>query len=54
MEMNDFKILLVDDEQDVLEFMKYNLEKEGFWVYTMGQTVSSSQKKLNHILSFST
>lgn len=32
--MNDFKILLVDDEQDVLEFMKYNLEKEGFWVYT--------------------
>jgi two-component system alkaline phosphatase synthesis response regulator PhoP len=34
MEMNDFKILLVDDEQDVLEFMKYNLEKEGFWVYT--------------------
>jgi two-component system alkaline phosphatase synthesis response regulator PhoP len=34
MEMNEFKILLVDDEQDVLEFMKYNLEKEGFWVYT--------------------
>jgi two-component system alkaline phosphatase synthesis response regulator PhoP len=34
MEMNDFKILLVDDEQDVLEFMKYNLEREGFWVYT--------------------
>ena len=34
MEMSDFKILLVDDEQDVLEFMKYNLEKEGFWVYT--------------------
>lgn len=32
--MNDFKILLVDDEQDVLEFMKYNLEKDGFWVYT--------------------
>ena len=31
MEMNDFKILLVDDEQDVLEFMKYNLEKDGFW-----------------------
>ena len=34
MESNDFKVLLVDDEQDVLEFMKYNLEKEGFWVYT--------------------
>lgn len=34
MEVNDIKILLVDDETDVLDFMKYNLEKEGFWVYT--------------------
>lgn len=34
MELNDCKVLLVDDEQDVLEFMKYNLEREGFWVYT--------------------
>lgn len=24
----------MDDEADVLDFMKYNLEKEGFWVYT--------------------
>ncbi|MDQ3190505.1 MAG: response regulator transcription factor [Bacteroidota bacterium] len=28
------KILLVDDEPDILEFIKYNLEKEGFQVYT--------------------
>src|ERR1041385_3755048 len=34
MDLNDIKILLVDDETDVLDFMKYNLEKEGFWVYT--------------------
>lgn len=34
MEVNDVKVLLVDDEVDVLDFMKYNLEKEGFWVYT--------------------
>lgn len=34
MDLNDIKILLVDDEIDVLDFMKYNLEKEGFWVYT--------------------
>jgi len=34
MEFNDIKVLLVDDEPDVLDFMKYNLEKEGFWVYT--------------------
>jgi two-component system, OmpR family, alkaline phosphatase synthesis response regulator PhoP len=34
MELNDIKILLVDDESDVLDFMRYNLEKEGFEVYT--------------------
>lgn len=33
-DLNDLKILLVDDETDVLDFMKYNLEKEGYWVYT--------------------
>jgi len=28
------KILLVDDEQDILDFLSYNLEKEGFQVET--------------------
>ena len=28
--MEDAKILVVDDEPDILEFLKYNLEKEGF------------------------
>jgi two-component system, OmpR family, alkaline phosphatase synthesis response regulator PhoP len=28
------KILLVDDEEDILEFISYNLQKEGFVVYT--------------------
>jgi two-component system, OmpR family, alkaline phosphatase synthesis response regulator PhoP len=28
------KILLVDDEVDILEFISYNLEKEGFTVFT--------------------
>ena len=28
------KILLVDDEKDILEFLQYNLEKEGFAVIT--------------------
>jgi two-component system, OmpR family, alkaline phosphatase synthesis response regulator PhoP len=27
------KILLVDDEQDILEFIKYNLEKEGYDIF---------------------
>lgn len=29
-----FKILVVDDEQDILEFVKYNLDKEGYNVKT--------------------
>lgn len=28
------KILLVDDEKDILDMLKYNLEKEGFEVFT--------------------
>ena len=28
------KILLVDDEPDILEFMEYNLKKEGYQTYT--------------------
>ncbi len=34
--MNDtkLKILLVDDEIDIIEFISYNLEKEGYVVYT--------------------
>ncbi len=31
---NEAKILLVDDEPDILEFMEYNLRKEGYKVYT--------------------
>jgi two-component system alkaline phosphatase synthesis response regulator PhoP len=29
-----FKVLLVDDELDILEFLSYNLEKEGYIVFT--------------------
>ncbi len=32
--MENAKILLVDDEQDILDLIKYNLEKEGFEVTT--------------------
>ncbi len=31
---SDFTILLVDDEKDILEFVSYNLKKEGFNVLT--------------------
>lgn len=30
MENSDYKILLVDDEPDILEFLGYNLKREGF------------------------
>ena len=32
--MNNKKILLIDDEQDILELLSYNLEKVGYMVYT--------------------
>jgi two-component system alkaline phosphatase synthesis response regulator PhoP len=34
--MDNQKILVVDDEPDILELVQYNLEKEGFSVYTAG------------------
>lgn len=34
MENSNYKILIVDDEADIIEFVKYNLEKEGFQVVT--------------------
>lgn len=34
MEFSKYRILLVDDESDVLEFLSYNLRKEGFVVST--------------------
>jgi len=34
MENEKYKILLVDDENDVLEFLGYNLRKEGYQVFT--------------------
>lgn len=34
MNLNKNKILLVDDEPDILEFLKYNLKKEGFEIFT--------------------
>lgn len=34
--MDSQTILVVDDEPDILELVQYNLEKEGFAVYTAG------------------
>lgn len=34
MDNNSFRLLIVDDEPDILEFVGYNLRKEGFQVFT--------------------
>ena len=34
MKWSDYKILLVDDEKDILEFLSYNLRNEGFHIFT--------------------
>jgi len=34
MTVNEYKVLIVDDEEDILEFVSYNLRKEGFKVFT--------------------
>lgn len=35
---NSYKILIVDDERDILEFIGYNLKQEGYQVYTAGNS----------------
>jgi two-component system alkaline phosphatase synthesis response regulator PhoP len=34
MENSQYRILVVDDEPDILEFVRYNLEKEGYQTFT--------------------
>ncbi len=43
MENEAIKILLVDDEPDILEFLSYNLKKEGYSVFT----ASNGEKALD-------
>ena len=41
--MNDYRILVVDDEEDLCEILKFNLENEGYWV----DTANSAEEALN-------
>ena len=41
MSNSNFRILLVDDDEDILEFVSYNLIKEGFHVETAGNGVEA-------------
>lgn len=53
MSENQFKVLLVDDELDILEFLSYNLEKEGYQVYTArngAEAIKVAEKQIPHLI----
>ena len=48
-----FKILLVDDEPDIVEFLGYNLKKEGYEILTANNgkdAVEIAKKELPHLI----
>ncbi len=53
MKKKDIKILLVDDEQDILEIVGYNLSQEGYQVSTATngkEAVIKAKKELPHLI----
>jgi two-component system alkaline phosphatase synthesis response regulator PhoP len=46
MNRHNLKILLVDDEPDILEFISYNLTREGYHVITAADGKEAYQKAL--------
>lgn len=53
MNAESLKILLVDDEKDILEFLSYNLKKEGFIVFVANngsQAVEIAGNEIPHII----
>lgn len=53
MTANGHKILLVDDEPDILEFLGYNLKKEGYKVFTSSNgkdAISIAKKEIPELI----
>lgn len=53
MKKKDIKILLVDDEADILEIVGYNLTQEGYQIITAGngrEAVAKAKKELPHLI----
>ena len=44
MKKSDIKILLVDDEPDIIEILRYNLSQEGYEVYSAKDGKSAIKK----------
>jgi two-component system alkaline phosphatase synthesis response regulator PhoP len=49
MKTDEYSILLVDDEPDILEFLGYNLRKEGYTVHTAENGKEAIEKAANII-----
>lgn len=53
MNKSDIKILLVDDEPDILEIVGYNLKNEGYQIFTASngiEAVKSAKKIIPHLI----
>jgi two-component system alkaline phosphatase synthesis response regulator PhoP len=53
MKKKDIKILLVDDEQDILEIVGYNLAQEGYQIVTASngkEAIVKAKKELPHLI----
>lgn len=53
MKKKDIKILLVDDEQDILEIVGYNLTQEGYNIFTAAngkEAIQVAKKELPHLI----
>ena len=49
MKKKDIKILLVDDEPDVIEIIRYNLDQEGYKIYTASDGKEALKKAKKNI-----
>lgn len=53
MDNSSFKILLVDDEPDIVEFLGYNLKKEGYTILTANNgkdAIEIAKKEIPHLI----
>ena len=53
MDKEAYKILIVDDESDILEFLSYNLKREGYNIYTARNgkaAIENAQKLIPHLI----
>ena len=48
MKANEIKILLVDDEPDILEIVGYNLRNEGYEIHTAENGKKAVEKAVKH------